>query len=256
MPNTSASRLDATIPRSAVAKSAILRSVRPEFRSAPLRSADASAEAGLRHIGSLIARPEGRAIIEQGDPATYVFRVIDGLLRAVLLLPDGRRYVVRFMWPGDFFGFEFGRRHIHTVEAIVGVKLMRYERARLDELMATHPQAGYQLLGQVNHELSSAQDHLLMLGRKTALERLTSFLLEMATHRTDPAQIMGKEARLPMSRADIADYLGLTMETVSRLMTRLRHRRVIALPTTDIVVLLNRAALVRLADCKVKALRP
>lgn len=203
-----------------------------------------------------ISRPEGRTIITQGDPATTVFRVIDGLLRAVLLLPDGRRYIVRFVWPGDFFGFGISGRYIQTVEAIVEVKLMTYDRARLDAVWAIHPRAGGELLGRVTDELLCAQEHLLLLGQKTALERLATFLNEMIARRTDASRAIGKEVRLPMTRLDIADYLGLTMETVSRLMTRLKRHRIIALPRSDHVVILNHPLLVRLAGCEMKSLRP
>ena len=257
MPSVSGSGLlGAMTARAPVVNSTVPAPSLRRFRPTTHRSAVSPVEAEFRRVGSLITRSKGRAIIEQGDPATYVFRVVDGLLRAVLLLPDGRRYVVRFVWPDDFFGFGSADRHLYTVEAIVGVKLIRYKRAHLDELMAAHPQARLPVARAVDNELLSAQDHLLMLGRKTALERVASFLVEMAARRTDPAQIVGREARLPMTRVDIADYLGLTMETVSRVLTRLRRRRIVALPTADRIVLLNRAALVRLAGCEAKMLRP
>ncbi len=250
MPTASASRLRA-------AQSSVSTRPRLSLRSyrAPVNES-AAVEADLERIALVVERRAGCTIIEQGDPSTNVFRVIAGLLRAVLLLPDGRRYVVRFVWPGDFFGFGTSNRYIQTVEAIGPVKLLRYGRAHVDALMATNSRAGYQLLGRVSDELLSAQDHLLLLGRKTALERVATFLLEMAGRRTDPTQVIGREACLPMNRMDIADYLGLTIETVSRLMTLLKQRRIIALPSADRVTILNPVALDRFAGCKTKALRP
>ncbi len=185
---------------------------------------------------------QGKLIVEQGDTAEHVFKVTSGALRAVRLLPDGRRYITRFLLPGDFFGLADRTEYGDSVEVVKDATVMRYTRSGFDAYLERNTRAGRHFLGLVCGELTAAQDRLLLLGRKNALERMATFLLAMA----DRKQTNGKDAteiELPMNRTDVADYLGLTVETVSRLLTQLRSKRIIDLPSANHVVFRNREAL-------------
>ena len=181
------------------------------------------------------SRNEG--IYLEGDPVGQVYEVISGAVRACRVLVDGRRQVAAFYLPGDFFGLEGGEKHVFSAEAVTDVRL----RAALASRAKWDNDVGRQLWMLMERELQVAQDHIGLL-IKTAPERLASFLLEMAD------RIQSSDGvRLPMSRQDIADYLGLTIETVSRTLTQLENASVIALPCAKWIVLRNRTALKRLA---------
>ena len=135
-------------------------------------------------------------------------------------MADGRRQVVGFLVPGDFLGLAFGRTYVYTAEAITAVAACRFQRSRFMELLEELPALEREILGRTSNELAAAQQQMLLLGRKTARERLASFLADLA-ERSDAD---GGPLELPMGRADIADHLGLTIETVSRTFTGLRRR--------------------------------
>jgi CRP/FNR family transcriptional regulator, nitrogen fixation regulation protein len=182
----------------------------------------------------------------EGDPVGQLYKVISGAVRACRVLVDGRRQVAAFYLPGDFFGLEGGEKHVFSAEAVTDVRLLVSNRAALASRAKWDNDVGRQLWMLMERELQSAQDHVGLL-IKTASERVASFLLEMA----DRIQSRD-EVRLPMSRQDIADYLGLTIETVSRTLTQLENASVIALPCSKRIVLRNRSALKRLVEgnCK------
>jgi CRP/FNR family transcriptional regulator len=219
-------------------------------KTAAMRAVSAPA-AALDRLGSSVTYPRGKTVIEEGNPADFVYKVVSGALRKVRLLPDGRRHITSFLMPGDFFGFAEGPDYTHTVEAVADVTLVRYARRGFDEVLENDPRAGHHFLGLICRTLSATQDQLLLLGRKSALERLASFLLAIADRteaerkRADQkaAGRPGAELDLPMNRADVADYLGLTIETVSRLITRLRSLRLIDTPDAHRVVILDRNGL-------------
>ena len=200
----------------------------------------------LDRLGTTHSYPQGKLIVEEGDAAEHVFKVTSGALRAVRLLPDGRRYITRFLLPGDFFGLADRAEYGNSVEVVQHATVVRYTRSGFDALLERNTRAGRHFLGLVCGELTAAQDRLLLLGRKNALERMATFLLAMA----DRQQEKGKAADaidLPMNRTDVADYLGLTVETVSRLLTQMRSRRMIELPSANHVVFRNREALEELS---------
>lgn len=206
-----------------------------------LRTAPVAAN-GLDSLGATVNYLRGKTVVEEGAPADYVYKVVAGALRKVRLLPDGRRHITTFLMPGDFFGFSEGQTYTHTVEAVANVTLVRYARRGFDAVLEQDPRAGRQFLNLVCRALSATQDQLLLLGRKSALERMATFLLAMADKAGE-----GAELDLPMDRTDVADYLGLTIETVSRLITRLRGMRIIDTPDAHRVVILKREALVDLS---------
>jgi len=188
-------------------------------------------------------------VIEEAEPANHLFKVVAGTLRATKLLPDGRRHITSFVSPGDFFGFTNNGHYLQTVDAIEDTALIRYSRRSLEHLMETDPQTRYCLYIEMRKALLAADEHLLLLGRKTAVERVAAFLLSLAGHAPNTGSCGPKEIVLRMNRSDIADYLGLSVETVSRTFTRLCRRKIISLPTPERVVLVRRDALQRIGDC-------
>lgn len=217
-------------------------------RAAIARPADATGpDAALERIGVLLPVRRGRTVVTQGDPADYVYRVMKGALRAVKLLGDGRRHVADFLLPGDFIGLTDVRDYGHSIEAVEDAVLQRYPRRSFDAVLQADPRIGRHFLSFVCNELSAAQERLLLLGRKSAMERLAAFLVAMADQGSKPAGTKDGCA-LAMTRIDIADYLGLTVETVSRLMSQLRSRGIIDLPRPQDVIFLDRTALEELSD--------
>jgi CRP/FNR family nitrogen fixation transcriptional regulator len=165
------------------------------------------------------AYSRGTKIFAQGEPADYFYRVIGGAVRTHKLLSDGRRQIGAFHLPGDTFGLENGDCYRFTAEAIVETSVRRVKRPSLELVAQTDPAIVRSLLTMTTDNLRRVENHVLLLGRKTAPERVAAFLLEM-NGRLTAAGIMS----LPMSRRDIADYLGLTIETVSRALSQFRRK--------------------------------
>jgi CRP/FNR family transcriptional regulator len=170
----------------------------------------------------------GDTLIRADDPARHVFNITSGSVRVYRLLSDGRRQITGFLFAGDFLGLATGDLYVFSAEAIEPVTACRFRKTDYRTLIRETPALETALLDRANHELAAAQNQILLLGRKTALERVSTFLLEMPNH--DPAR-PGPSGRvhLPMTRAEIADDLGLTIETVSRVLTRLETQGVIRL---------------------------
>lgn len=181
-------------------------------------------------------------IYGEDEAAEFVYQVVSGAVRTYKVLADGRRQIASFYLPGDLFGIETGDTHAFSAEAIVNSKVLVIKRSRIAELAARDGNVSRQLFDAIGRELRRVQDHILLL-IKTAQERVAGFLLEMA--KRNPGH---DEIDLPMSRQDIADYLGLTIETVSRTITSLEHSQLIALPSARTIILRNRAALGRLGN--------
>jgi CRP/FNR family transcriptional regulator, anaerobic regulatory protein len=192
-------------------------------------------------ITSLQKRAAGETIFWEGDAADSVFEVVSGTLRLHKLLPDGRRQVTGFLCAGHLIGLAPEGTWVYTAEAITDVTLCRYRRPAFERLIDTVPGFARRVLTVTSHELRVAQDQMLLLGRKTAAERVASFLLLMAE------QQGGEEISVPMGRNDIADYLGLTVETVCRTLTQLKRSEMIELPTHGHIVIRDRDELEELA---------
>ena len=195
--------------------------------------------AGLDRLGTATMIERGRMLFQEQDPAEHVFKVLSGALRAVRLLPDGRRSITDFLLPGDYVGLAENGTYSQTIEAVADSKLVKYSRRRFDAFLDSDARAGRHFFGLVCGELSAAQDRLLLLGRKCAVERIASFLLAIADRRSPEATAVD----LPMGRSDIADYLGLTIETVSRVLGQLRAREIIDVPTVNRIVFTDREGL-------------
>lgn len=215
-------------------------------RPAP-RDEGAEAVTTLARIGLTRTLRRGQTVFAEGDPADHYFKVLTGAVLSYRLLPDGRRHVQDFHVAGEYLGFTSLPSYAFTAEAMSDCTVVRYPRRAVETLIDEHPTVGRDLLAVVARELSAAQDRLLLLGRKTALERLASFLLLLG-RRTGAAPAVGQTIHLFMTRADIADHLGLTMETVSRGLSRLKRLGAIDLPDPANVVIRNPAILLQLEE--------
>ena len=179
-------------------------------------------------------------IYGENEPAEYLYKVVSGAVRTYRVLHDGRRQVSAFLLPGDMLGLEAGETHAVSAEAITDSVVLVIKRSAVVTLAERDAEVARQLWALTAQGLARAQNHMLLLVRN-AQERIASFLLEMAARTPD-----GTSVELPMSRQDIADYLGLTIETVSRTLTQLEEQAAIALPASRRIVLRNRSALTRL----------
>ncbi|WP_049973719.1 cyclic nucleotide-binding domain-containing protein [Azospirillum sp. B4] len=188
-----------------------------------------------------------QVIFSEGDPATSVRIVTSGMVRILRMMPDGRRQIVGFLQPGDMLGLALTGSYLYSAEAVTPVTLRRLSRFQFDALLDRDPDLRRRLLAATATELQVAQDQMLLLGRKTATERLASFLLRQA-RRLTPEPEDHCRISLPMTRTDIADFLGLTMETVSRAFTKLKTSRHIRLLPDQMVELLDIAALTDLSE--------
>jgi len=194
----------------------------------------------IEMMGALMTFGRNSEIHGEGEPADYLYKVVSGTVRTSKILADGRRQIGAFHLPGDVFGLEVGDDHTFSAEAITESKVLVVRRSALIGLASRDGDVAHHMWTLAGNELARVQDHVLLLV-KTAQERVAGFLLEMATRMPNHDAI-----ELPMSRQDIADYLGLTIETVSRTLTMLESDGAIELPTSRRVMLRKRSALVRL----------
>ena len=177
-------------------------------------------------------------IYGEDEPAEYVYQVIQGAVRTYKLLSDGRRQIGAFHLPGDVFGLESSVAHRLADEAIEDTTVRLVKRRSLEQAAATDVQVARSLWSMTAGDLRHAEDHMLLLGRKSAMERVANFLLEM-DRRLAVAGMMA----LPMCRRDIGDYLGLTLETVSRALSQLQSQGVLGFSGARQIVLRNRQRL-------------
>lgn len=204
---------------------------------------ESAALRAFKETGITVHYDAGETVVFESDAAASVFSLTTGLLRLSKLLPDGRRQIAGFLFPGDFLGITMEEEHAFTAEAVAPSTLCRFPRARFDEFVSRHPSLESRLYAVAAHELAAARQQLVLLGRKTATERVSSFLLMLAgrcAHRAD--------LDLPMSRSDIADYLGLRIETVSREISALKAARVIRLTGRQSFQIVDRDRLEQLAE--------
>jgi CRP/FNR family transcriptional regulator, anaerobic regulatory protein len=170
----------------------------------------------------------GDTLFAEGDPADMLYNVTSGTIKLYKLLPDGRRQITGFMLPGDFIGLAVHDCYAYSAESVTQANLCRFPRRRLEALLEEFPKMQRRLFSMASSELATAQDQMLLLGRKTAKEKIASFLLTLSK-RAKRRGYKENPIHLPMSRADIADYLGLTTETVSRTFTQLKTSRAVTL---------------------------
>ena len=228
------------IPGERHARQTIAARTVPQQPARPVPVSPRSLGNSVEMMGAPMPFSRNAEIYGENEPADYLYKVISGAVRTYKVLSDGRRQIGGFYLPGDIFGLECGEEHSFSAEAITECKVLVIKRSSLVSLAARDGDVARQLWTMTAGELQRAQDHIMLL-IKTAQERVAGFLLEMAGRSVSTGEI-----ELPMSRQDIADYLGLTIETVSRTLTQLEKSAAIAVPTSRRIVLRNRAALNRL----------
>jgi CRP/FNR family transcriptional regulator, nitrogen fixation regulation protein len=193
---------------------------------------------GLRAVGSALNVAENRAIYGEGDAATFFFKVALGVVRTCTFLSDGRRQIDAFYVPGDVFGLEAGAEHSLSAETVCESAIISYRRSDLEALAANGEGLSYQLFRYAMQNLARAQQHAVLLGRRSALEKVAAFLIDWAAY-SPTSDVL----TLEMPRQDIADYLGLTTETVSRAFSHLEGKALIELPTARQILLKDREGL-------------
>ena len=174
-------------------------------------------------------------IFAEEEEADFVYQVISGAVRDVRIMSDGRRQIGAFHLAGDVFGLECGERYRHSAEAVVDSEIALVRRSALNKAAEADGSAARKLWALTSRDLQRLQDHMLLLGRKSAVERVASFLVSMAARGS-----VGGVVDLPMSRTDIADHLGLTIETVSRTLTQLERDHAISMSGSRHIVLHDR----------------
>jgi CRP/FNR family transcriptional regulator, nitrogen fixation regulation protein len=192
------------------------------IKACPIAALSAVGVSHAQFTAKAFSYPRGAEIYGEKEPADYVYQVTAGAVRTYKLLSDGRRQIGAFHLVADVFGLENSEVHRFTAEAIVDTKLRLIKRRSLESAAESDLGVARNLLNLTTNNLQHAEDHMLLLGRKTALERVAAFLLEM-DRRLTAAQILA----LPMCRRDIADYLGLTFETVSRALSNLQEQGIL-----------------------------
>jgi CRP/FNR family nitrogen fixation transcriptional regulator len=217
---------------------------RPGLASpAVARSGQLDALVALEQIGSRRSFARDEEVYAEGEVSDGWYKVVSGTVRVSKLLADGRRHIAEFCFAGDCFGLDTAGERIFAAEAVGDAIVMRYPRRATERLIDENPHLARWLRDVTLRDLAHAQSHMLLLGRMTAPERVASFLLELAERR-DAQRILD----VPMSRTDIADYLGLTIETVCRVLSAFKRDGTIAITGPHRIELQDRAALEAVGD--------
>lgn len=194
----------------------------------PFSTLTASSET-LRALQGIAVRKclrAGKTLFWEGDPAKYIYKLVRGAAKGFKLLPNGSSQITRFYIPGEMVSITYTDSYCCTVEALTGCELVQYPRTRFEEIVDSDPKLRRALSALVARELQETQKQVLLLGRMSAIERVTQFLVDFGNRVAKSAAVSEVPEpvilELPMTRADIADYLGLTIETVSRIFTKFR----------------------------------
>lgn len=195
----------------------------------------------LQSVGAVTRWDRDEDICGENDDSSYLYGVISGVVRQYRLSTNGRRQIVDLLMPGDFFGLSVGGSHAFSAQAAVaGTFVARYPRDRIEALADSHPAIARALREQLLRTIARLQHHIFVQGRTTAVEKVAGYLLAMGGHVSQPR--LGAMV-LPVSRYDIADHLGLSVETVSRSITELKNGGLIALDGPRLVTITDRASL-------------
>jgi CRP/FNR family transcriptional regulator, nitrogen fixation regulation protein len=197
----------------------------------------------LEQLGSRRGFARDDEIYAEGDHADCWFKVVSGTVRICKLMADGRRHIAEFFHAGDCFGLDGAGERAFTAEAVGNVLAMRFNRTATERLIDERPALARRLCNMTLRNLAHAQTRSLLLGRMTASERVASFLIELAERR-DVRRVLA----IPMSRNDIADYLGLTLETVCRALSAMKRDGVIAIPHPQRIEICDHEALEALVE--------
>lgn len=202
----------------------------------------------LDKIGRKRTIPRGQTILWEGDEALLVANVIEGVLKLSTSTGDGREQIVGVVYPSDFIGRPFGQNSGHSVTALSDARVCLFPRSAFDSFTREHPDLEHKLLQRTLDELDRARRWMLLLGRKTAAERVASLIIEMSERLSAPGKGPLDIFDLPLSRQQMADVLGLTIETVSRQLTKLKGSGMITLPSARGIEIVDRERLKSLAD--------
>jgi len=198
-------------------------------------------------LATRLAWGRRQQVFATGDPARHVFNLTEGMVSLSRSLADGRRQIFGFLLPGDFIGLESGDDYTFDAESLTEAKACRFERVAFDAFLHDNPDVALRLVRVASNDREQAAQHEMLLGRKTADERIATFLLDLR-RRSGERHLRTQPLPLPMTRTEIADYTGLTIETVSRVLGRLRAAKAIEPVGTGAVRLLDVASLERLAE--------
>ena len=218
-------------------------SVRGMTICAPL---DEHEQAQVNALMTPVHLEPGDAVFDEGEDAGNVYNITAGTVKVYKLLPDGRRQITGFLFPGDFLGLTRQDCYAFSAEAVTPGELCRFSRVKLEALMERPPKIEQRLLRIASNELAAAQEQMLLLGRKTAREKIASFFL-MLSKRAAQRGLTDNPVSVGMSRNDIGDYLGLTTETVSRTVTQLKQEGLIRLLPDHMIELAGKAKLKEVA---------
>ena len=205
----------------------------------------------LGRLGRKQLVQRGQTVVWEGDESLIVANVIEGVLKVSMSMSDGREQIVGVVFPSDFIGRPFGKASPYSVTALTDAELCIFTRSAFDIFAREHPELEHKLLRRTLEELDRAREWMLLLGKKSASERIATLLLEMSTRlgeqgcHTDSAAL--NRFDLPLDRQQIGDLLGLTIETVSRQMTKLKTAGLIDLPDRKHVIINDRSRLSELA---------
>ncbi len=189
------------------------------------------------------------ALAHEGDESNFIYEILEGVVSSYKIFPDGRRQIIAFSYPGDLVGLGHRDTYRYDMEAVSPARVRFIPRNSLLKAIRERPEIGERLLEMASLEVAHVQEHSISLGRKTALERVAAFLVSLA-ERNGVEDDERARFELPMSRAEIADFLGLTIETVSRNLTKLRVRRVIEVHHMTTLVVPDMDRLRDLAECE------
>ena len=213
-----------------------------ETKPAPMSDDDLKA---LHKIGSRMHFARGETIFSEGDSAEYAYKIASGTVRLCKHMSDGRRQIAQFIFPGEFFSFMDLKEHSFTAEAVNDVVLLCYPQKQIERLGEERSTLRKRFADVLTRRVRDIQNHLVMLGRQTAKERVAAFLVHVIEHMgIDKNGLM----ELPMSRQDMADYLWLTIETDCRVLSAMKRERLIDIPNLHQLVIKNTATLAELAE--------
>lgn len=196
--------------------------------------------AQLNKIAHRRVIPAGRTIMSDQEPVSFFANIISGTVKLTKTTADGRQQIVGLLFPPDFLGRAFSRHNLYFAEAATDVEICVFPNDRFEALVADYPELQHRLFAKTLDELDAAREWMLLLGRKTAEEKVASILLilaERARRMQHPVDTAAISFEIPLTRADLADHLGLTIETVSRQMTRLRTMHVITTVNSRLITI-------------------
>ena len=210
------------------------------------------AREALNDIAHLRRYRSGQTIIAEGTPLNFIGNLVSGIVKLTKVTPDGDQQIVGLLFPSDFVGRAFSENWVFSAEAATDVELCCLERRAFERVLKDHPSLEHEFLIAALDELDAAREWMLLLGRKSAQEKVASFLMMLVDRNCRQGCLFGQETsmpiRLPITRADMAGYLGMSVETVSRKLTEMRTNRLIRLVDAHHFVVLDEKRLCATAN--------